>query len=744
MRNVSQYQASHPRSGQKGGQVMTHEMDRRKFLQASLAGVGLTLAFSVPGPDLLASAHAAAAEAQGGCMPNAWLNIAPDNTITILVSRSEMGQGVFTSMPMILAEELEADRKEVRVEASPTGPEYVDPVIKLQLTGGSMSVRHMFDPLRKVGAAAREMLRQAAAQEWKVAADECVAQQGMVKHAGTGRSLNYGDLCEKAAKMPVPKEPPLKKDSEFRLIGKTVPRVDATDKVNGAPLFGLDVVRPGMLHAVVARPPAYGAKALSFDKDEAQSVPGVKEVVEIESGVAICAESVSSALKGRDALNVKWGKGSHPDLNNALLEKLFAEGLNKKGVIAKKEGDPRSAYSEAAQKLEAYYSFPYLAHVAMEPINCTAHVQSDRCDIWLPTQFQTRALTTAAKLTGLAQDKVHVHATYLGGGFGRRTESAEVAEAVEISKNVGKPVKLLWTRDEDVKYDFFRPMNHHKIEAGSDANGRIIAWIHKVATQSVFERVFPSLIKNGIDPTAVQGIADQDYEIPNREVEWVRMELPVPVGFWRSVGHTSQAFAVECFIDELAHAAGKDPLAYRMAMLSSRSYGAGVLKTAAEKAGWGKPLPKGSGRGIAQHFSYGSHVAYVAEVRVNRESGVITVDRVVCAVDCGPVVNPDTVKAQMEGAANMALSVALKEEVMFENGGVKSRNFDDYPLLTISEAPEIEVHIVKSDHKRGGVGEPGIPPLAPAVGNAVFAAAGIRLRSLPMSPDRVRKALAQA
>ncbi len=720
---------------------MTKCMERREFLQASLAGTGLTLAFFIPGLEWVTQAFAKEPESAEACMPNAWLKIAPDNTITVLVSRSEMGQGVFTSMPMIVVEELEADWKNVRVEASPTRPAYVDPVVGIQLTGGSMSVRNMFDPLRTAGAAAREMLRQAAADEWKVPLAECRAEGGMIKHSKSDKSLPYGKLCEKAAKLPVPKDPPLKKEAEFKLIGKPIPRVDAADKANGVPVFGIDVIRPGMLHAVVARSPALGGKVISFDKDAAKKVAGVKDVVQISTGIAVCADDLQAALKGRDALNAKWGKGTIPDLNNALLEKLFAEGMDKKGKITTKLGDTSSALNKAAKKVEASYVFPYVAHVPFEPINCTAHVQSDRCDIWCPTQCQTGALMTGVKITGLKDSQVYVHSTLLGGGFGRRTEWAEVAEAVEISKSVGKPVKLFWTREEDIKYDFFRPASIHKISAGLDEKGRLAAWSHKVATQSIAERAFPAMIQNEIDPTSVQGLGDQDYEVPHMLVEWVKMDLPIPVGFLRSVGHSSHAFAVECFVDEAAHAAGKDPLAYRLDMLKGDSYSTGVLKTAAEKAGWDKPLPKGSGRGIAQHASFGSHVAYVAEVSVDKNSGVIKVNRVVCAVDCGLVINPDTIVAQMEGATIMALSIALKEEVMFENGGVKLDGFEDYPLLTMSESPEIEVHIVKSTHKRGGIGEPGIPPLAPAVGNAVFAAAGIRLRRLPMTPALVRKAL---
>lgn len=723
---------------------MTSHMIRREFLQKSLAGAGLTLAFCLVGPGRIELANAEDDPKSEAWMPNAWLKIAPDNTITILVSRSEMGQGVFTSMPMIVAEELEADWKKVRVEASPVTKAYVDPQLGIQLTGGSMSVRNMFEPLRKAGATAREMLRLAAAKEWKVPVEECKALQGTVAHEKTGRKKTYGQLCQEAAKLPVPGNPPKKKAGEFNLIGKPVRRLDASIKINGTPIFGVDVYKPDMLYAVVARPPAYGAKLVSSDEEAAKKVPGVSKVVQIENGLAVCANSTVAAMKGREALNPKWDKGSIPDLDNKFLEKHYKEALEKKGIVTEQQGDAEKELGKSAKTISAEYSFPYVSHVPAEPPNCVVHVQKDRCDIWCPTQFQTGAFGAGVKITGLEPDQVHVHSTYLGGGFGRRTDVVEVIEAVQIAKAVGKPVKLLWTREDDIKYDFFRPASLHRMSAGVDTKGLVTSWVHKVATPSIAERAMPPMIVNNIDPTSVQGLGDQDYEIPNMKVEWVKVDLPIPVGFLRSVGHSSHAFVVECFLDELAHAAGKDPLAFRLDMLRKHPLPAGVLKTVAEKAGWGKKLPKGSGMGIAQHFSFGSHVGYVAQVKVDTKSGIIEVERVVCAVDCGSVVNPDTIKAQMEGATVMALSIALKEEVQFANGGVKSSNYDDYPLLTMSETPDIEVHVLKSDHPLGGIGEPGIPPLAPAVGNAVFAATGIRMRRLPMSPETVREAMARA
>jgi isoquinoline 1-oxidoreductase beta subunit len=457
--------------------------------------------------------------------------------------------------------------------------------------------------------------------------------------------------------------------------------------------------------------------------------------------VAVCARSFEAARRGRSALKIAWDQGSQPDLDNARVEKALLDHLNKAGVVARNDGEVQKALAAAGKRVNSVYLLPYLAHATMEPMNCTVRLQPDRCDVWVPTQSQTAAQQAAAKYSGLHPEKVHIHTTFLGGGFGRRAETDVVEEAVQISKAVSRPVKVIWTREEDMQHDFFRPGNCCRIEGALDGQGKILAWSHRVVVPSIFARVFPQMMQKGIDPAAVEGIVDLPYAVPNLRVEYVRMDLPIPVGFWRSVGSTHNAFTVECFMDELARAAGKDPLEFRLAHMAKTSPLRRVLERAAEKAGWDKPLTAGRGRGLACHSCFGSHVAQVAEVSVNRENGAVRVHRVVCAIDCGPVINPDTVRAQMEGGIVMGLSAALKERVNFSQGGVETGNFGDYPLLRFSEAPVIETHFVQGQEKHGGVGEPGLPPIAPAVANALSAAAGIRIRTLPLTPDVVRESL---
>jgi isoquinoline 1-oxidoreductase beta subunit len=673
--------------------------------------------------------------------PNAWLQITPDNMVTVIVNKSEMGQGVYTSLPMILAEELEADWKQVKVKGAPTRDEYNDPVFGMQLTGGSTSVRHMFEPLRKAGAAVREMLVSAAAETWGVSPRECEARQGWVRHRKSAKRMSYGELCDKASKLPIPENPPLKKEYEFKLIGKRIPRLDLQEKIDGKANFGIDVFVPDMLCAAISRPPAYGAKIVSYENEAAKKVPGVQHVIVTDHGIAVCAKTIDGAWKGRMALNAEWDKGTHPDLNSETLEKNFLEHLNQPGLSAKKEGNVENALGKAAKKLEATYLLPYLYHATLEPMNCTAHVRQDRCDLWVPTQFQSGVLMSAEKITGLKPAQIHIHTTYLGGGFGRRAEVDVVEEALQISKATGKPIKLIWTREEDVKNDFYRPGNCCRIEAGLDQRGRIVAWSHKVVVPSIFDRFFPQMVKDGIDPAAVEGISDMEYKIPNLDVEYVKIDTPIPVGFWRSVGHSHNAFTVESFIDELAYLAKRDPLEFRMSHLRKHPRAQLVLRVAAERAGWGKPLRKGHGRGIAYHYSFGSHVVHVAEVSVDKTEGKIKVHKVVSAVDCGPVVNLDTVKAQIEGATLFGLSAALMEKIQFSDGGVENENFYNYELIRMSDVPEIEINVLRSHAKLGGVGEPGVPPIAPAVANAVFNASGIRVRSLPMAPETILKAM---
>jgi isoquinoline 1-oxidoreductase beta subunit len=720
---------------------MKKQISRRSFVKGLLAGSGLTLLmiYTSDGFRILGAEELKKADLTDLVL-NAWIGITPDDIVTITVSQSEMGQGVYTSIPMIVADELEADWKTVRFRAAPAADEYKNPIWGMQSTGGSTSIRHFHDLLRKAGAAGREMLLEAAARSWGVPRQECTAVKGVVRHTGTGRSFSYGKLAAAASKLPLPKEPALKDPSQFRFMGQSLPRMDIPEKVTGKARFGIDTFIPDMLYASVVRPPVFGANEKSYDPKAAGKIKGVEKVVRIGRGVAVCAESFEAARRGRAALAAQWDKGSRPDLDNAAIDQILTEHLNKPGLVARNDGDVEKALAAAAKKIDSVYWLPYLAHATMEPMNCTAWVQKDRCDVWVPTQSQTGAQQTAAKLSGLDPKKVHIHTTYLGGGFGRRAETDVVEEAVEISRAVAKPVKVIWTREEDIRHDFFRPGNCCRIAGALDARGKIAAWSHRVVVPSIFARVFPQMMERGIDPAAVEGITDLPYQVPNLRVEYVRLDLPIPVGFWRSVGSTHNAFTVECFMDELAGAAGKDPLDFRLEHMAGKSDLRRVLETAAEKAGWGKPLKTGQARGIACHSCFGSHVAQVAEVSVDKEKGGLRIHRVVCAIDCGPVINPDTVRAQMEGGIIMGLSAALKERVVFENGGVKSANFADYPLLRFSEAPEIEVHLVKGMKKPEGVGEPGLPPIAPAVANGVFAATGIRIRSLPLTPEAVRAA----
>ncbi len=721
---------------------MTRSITRREFLKTSVVGAGLTIAAVMTPTGLrLLSAEEAKKETLRALNPMAWLSITPDNIVTVTVNKSEMGQGVYTSLPMIVADELDADWKQVRFVAAPAGDEFKDPVRNMQFTGGSSSVRDMYGPLREMGAAMREMLVLAAARTWAVPVRDCAAFMGSVKHIRTGKTLSYGALSSEASRLQVPQNPRLKNEKQLRYIGKAVPRTDVQEKSTGKAIFGIDTFAPDMLYASIARPQQYGSEVASFNKEAAESVKGVRALVQVQGGVAVCAETIDAAWKGRNALNVKWQNPKYGTMNTESLEKEFAVKLNDQGIVARNDGDARLAVGRAVKKVEATYVLPYLSHATMEPMNCTASVKADRCDVWVPTQNQTGVHNLAVKISGLKPEQVYVHTTYLGGGFGRRFETDVVEEALRLSKTMAKPVKVLWTREEDMQNDFYRPATCTRIEGALDEKGQVVAWSHKIVCPSIFSRVFPDRVKKGIDPAAVEGVENMEYEVPNLYAEYVRIDLPVPVGFWRSVGSSHNAFTVESFVDELAYAAQKDPLEFRLNLLKNHLRARRVLETAAEKAGWGKPVASGRARGIAYHLSFGSYVAEVAEVSVNKKDGAIKVHKVVCAVDCGSVVNPFIVTTQMEGGINMGLSAALKEKIEFSNGGVKSENFDTYDLLRMSEAPEIEVHIVTSRDKLGGIGEPGVPPIAPAVANAVFAATGVRLRNLPMKPETVLAAM---
>jgi isoquinoline 1-oxidoreductase beta subunit len=734
---------------------MNTTISRRSFLKGSLAATGLTIAVSVtPFGYTLLNAAEKDGKALDSFSPNVWLLITSDNKVTIYIGNSEMGQGVLTAQSMIIADELEADWKQVRIKQGGAMDGFKSPILGGQITVGSGSLRGFYEPLRKAGAAGKAMLVKAAAETWGVPESECKAELGKVLHGKSKKSLTYGQLCEKAAKLQVPQNPPLKQESEFRYMGKPMPRVDVPEKVKGKAVYGLDVNVKGMLYAVIARPPAYGAKPQSVDQKTAEQVKGVVKVMQIPMGVAVCATSTEAALRGRDALKVEWDKGVLPDMDNKSIEKTMLGDLDKPGALVQDTGDAKAALNAAKKKVEATYFVPFVAHATMEPMNCTADVRSDRCDIWAPTQAQTATQGVAAKVAGLPPEKVYVNTTFLGCGLGRRARPDFVAEAVAISKAAGKPVKLMWTREEDLKYDAFRPATAQRIEGGLDAQGQLTGWSHRVSSVSILKGVNPAAIKNGVDSYCLWGLWDTpdsphwnnriQYEIPNLHIEFTMSDLPMPVAPWRSVQNGPNAFPIECFMDELAHAAGKDPLEFRLQSLKNNKRATRVLQTVAEKAGWGKPIRKGEGRGIAQHACFGTWVAQVAELSVNKKDGSIKVHRVVVAVDCGPVINPGPLVEQIEGAVIMALSTALKEEVKFAKGGVATTNFEDYDIIRMSEVPEIEVHIVKSTDKIGGIGEPGVPPLAPAVANAFFNATGVRIRRIPLTPSVVQEALKKA
>jgi isoquinoline 1-oxidoreductase beta subunit len=709
-------------------------MLRRDFLKkSSAAGTGLVLGFYLPGKF---EALAAAPPAEPSAL-NAWVRIAPDDTVTLVIDKSEMGQGIITALAMLLAEELEFDWKKVKTEFAPAAPAYFNPLFGLQGTGGSTSVRASWEPLTKAGAAAREMLVAVAAQQWYVEPSECHVENGAVVHNASGKRLGYGALAERAAKLPVPVNPKLKDPKEYKYIGKPTKRLDTALKVNGKAEFGIDVHArfPHMQHAVVARCPVFGGKVKSFDDSKAKAVRGVKQVLQISTGVAVVADNTWSAMQGRRALQITWDEGPNAANSSEAIRKLYVSAAEKPGAIARKDGDADAALATAVKKVEAGYEVPFLAHATMEPMNCAADVRADGCDIYAPTQFQTFNQMTGAKITGLKPEQVRIHTTFLGGGFGRRAEQDFIAEAVEISKATSAPVQVTWSREDDIQSDFYRPAAYSKLVAGLDADGWPVAWKSRIVGPSIMSRFFPGSVKNGIDESSVEGQANSKYGIPNFLVEYALTEAGVPVGFWRSVGNSHNGFITECFVEELAKAGGKDPFEFRRKLLANAPRHRGVLELAAEKAGWGQPLPAGRTRGIAVVESFGSYVAEVAEVSVNRKSGEVKVHRVVCAVDCGRYVNPDTITAQMEGAIVYGLTAALKGQITIAKGRVQQSNFHDYEMLRLNETPKIEVHIVQSTEGPGGVGEPGTPPIAPAVCNGIFAATGKPIRRLPIRAE---------
>jgi isoquinoline 1-oxidoreductase subunit beta len=673
---------------------------------------------------------------------NPFVRIGVDESVTVIVNHSEMGQGVNTALPMLVAEELDADWSMVRYEAAPVDPVYNHTAFGMQATGGSTSTWTEWERLRKSGAMARAMLIAAASEAWQVDPASCRTEAGQVIHTASGRRLSYGQLAEKASSMPPPKDVALKDPKDFKLIGKPTKCIDTQEKINGKGTFGIDVKVPGMLTALIARPPVFGGKVKSFDAGKAKAVPGVRHVVEIDRGVAVVADAYWPASNGRKALEIVWDEGPLSGLDSERQREQYAEIARQPGAVAMRQGDVEAAMGRATKKLEAVYELPYLAHAPMEPLNCVADVRADGCEIWTGTQFQTGDRNAAADITGLKPEQVELHTMLLGGGFGRRAvfDSHFVREAVQISKAVKEPVQVIWTREDDIHGGYYRPAAYHSITAGLDGAGGLTAWRHHIVCQSfMIDTPFEgAMVKDGVDLAAVEGVADMPYEIPNVLVSWHKAPGGVPTLWWRSVGHSHTAFAVESFLDELAYAAGKDPYEFRRTMLMKHPRHKAVLELAAEKAGWGKPLPDGHARGLALHESFGSFVAQVVEVSVPEE-GTPKVHRVVCAIDCGPVVNPDTIGAQMEGGIVLGLTAALYGEITFEKGRVMQRNFNDYRMLRMKEMPAVETHIMRSSDTMGGVGETAVPPIAPAVANAIFAATGKRIRRLPIRAEDLKK-----
>lgn len=705
--------------------------NRRDFLRV-VSGVGAGLVIGIRWPAAAADEGTAATFA-----PNAFLRIGVDDAITVLVHKSEMGQGVYTSIPMLLAEELEVEPAKVRVEAAPAGAAYVNPALGQQATGGSSSIRTTFAQLRQAGASAREMLIAAAAQAWGVEKGKCRAESGTVKQVASGKSLRYGDLAAAAAKLPVPADVPLKESKDWKVIGRPVHRLDTPLKVDGSAVFGFDVKVDGMLTAMVARCPVFGGQVKKFDSSAAERVPGVRRVVQISSGVAVVAEGTWAAKKGRDALVIEWDEGPNAGLSSAAIRAAYAKAAEGPGDTARHDGDAVQALAAAAKTVEAIYEVPFLNHATMEPMNATAHVRADGCDIWAPTQGQTRAQTAAAKVTGLPAEKIRIHTTFLGGGFGRRFEVDFVVEAVEASRAVGAPVKVVWTREDDMQHGFYRPTTYNRLAAGLDADGVPVAWTHRIVAPSILAREFGAP-PGGPDPMSIEGAANIPYAMANVAVDCVNLDMGVPLGFWRSVGSSHNAFVTECFLDEVAAAGKQDPFELRRKLLANSPRHKAALELAATKAGWGTPCAEGRSRGLAVAESFGSFVAQVAEVTVS-EQGEVRVHRVVCAIDCGVVINPDTVEAQMQSGIVYGLTAALRGQITLDRGRVQQGNFDDYPLLRMDEMPVVEVHIVPSTAPPGGVGEPGTPPIAPAVANAIFAATGKRVRRLPISGNDLKK-----
>jgi isoquinoline 1-oxidoreductase beta subunit len=729
-------------------------LSRRAFMRAgAAAGGGLLVGIALPGcavvslepprdrkPAEAAVGQASTAQSQDspGLAYSGFIRIDRQGTVTFIVHKVEMGQGTFTSIPMLIAEELEVDPATVKLEqAPPDNKLYADPLLGGQLTGGSTSIRGAWEPLRRAGATARTMLIQAAAQTWKVDVKSLRAVNGVVTHPASGRTLHYGELVDAAAKLDVPKDVALKPASEFRLIGKPVKRLDSADKVSGRALFGIDARVPGMRIATVAACPIVGGQLAGLNEAAARAVPGVRQVLRLDDAVAVVGDHMWAAKQGLAKLEPTWTGGPHSALTTAAIVADMEAASRQDGAVARSDGDAAGvlATTPASSGVSAVYQMPFLAHATMEPINCTVSMAGGGCEIWVGTQVPVLAQMAAAKTAGLPQEKVVVHNHYLGGGFGRRLEVDFIVQAVAFARQVSHPLKVVWTREEDIQHDMYRPCYLDRIAAALDEQGRPKAWLHRITGSSILARFAPAWVKDGVDSDAVDGARDVPYDIPVQRVEYVRHEPPIPTAFWRGVGPTHNVWVVESFMDELAAKAQRDPVQYRLALLGKQPRCRAVLELAAQKAGWTQPLREAAGeragRGVSVQFAFGSYMAMVAEVAVNAQ-GEVKVRRVVAAVDCGQVVNPDTVQAQLESGVVFGLTAALWNEVTLEQGRVQQSNFGDYRVMRMNETPRIEVHLVPSSDQPGGIGEPGTSGIGPALTNAIFAATGTRIRRLPV------------
>ena len=709
---------------------------RRQFLKVSAAvGGGLLIGFRLGAPESARAATADGAPTDGSSVfePNAWIEMHADGRNVLTISGSEMGQGAMTVIPMMIAEELDLPWADFDTRFAPADPVYANPVLGGQVTGGSATVRGFYNQLREVGASARELLVQAAANRWGVPVSELRTEPGVVVHTATGRQAEYRDLVTDAAGLEPPEEVFTKSPEQFRLIGKPTKRLDSPQKTTGQADFGIDARPDDVLKASIARCPVFGGTLKSVDASGAKQAANVVDVIEMERGVAVLARDWWSADQARGKLSIEWDEGELADLDDAAIESQFRAGIDSGGKPARNEGRGAAALADGDNTLEATYRVPYLAHTTMEPMNATASVHADGVTVWVPTQAQGSVQQVAADVAGVAKEQVTVHTTFLGGGFGRRFETDFVREAVALSKQAGRPVQVLWSRPDDVQHDFYRPAAYNELAATLGDDGLPVAWVHRIAGPSIWSRVAPSMVKDGIDPAAVEGAADHPYQIENIAVSYAQVDPGIPVGFWRSVGHSQNAYVVESFLDELARNAGIDPVEYRRRLLKADARERGVLDRAAEMADWGGQVPEGRARGVAVAKSFGSYCAQVAEVSI--ENGTPRVHQVWCAIDCGIAVNPAGVERQVHSSIAYGLTAALFGRISIKNGRVQQQNFNDYQALRIDQMPAVEVSIVDSGHAPGGVGEPGLPPIAPAVTNALATLTGKPVRELPIELD---------